>query len=123
MLSADIDKQLLHHRLTILLDQLPSKHLSLPLGLVPEDDGGFRRIHDLSYPRGYSTNDHELGSVEYITFGDDINAVRRIGRGTALIKKNLQDAVRHIPSRILLRMQFDKIANAYPQVQGLVFPL
>lgn len=91
LLSADIDKPLLHHSLTLLLDQPPSKHLSLPLNLVPKDDGGFRGIHDLSYPRGHSISDylsHELGSLKYVTFDDAINAVKRIGCGTTLIKKD-----------------------------------
>ena len=42
--------------------------ISSPLGLVPKHDGGFRKIHHLSYPSGDSVNDYvadEASSLSY----------------------------------------------------------
>jgi len=37
--------------------QTTNSAVTLPLGLVPKADGGFRRIYDLSSPKGSSVND------------------------------------------------------------------
>lgn len=58
ILAADIQKQLDHDRLTRLPSPPSSRFISSPLGLIPKADGGWRRIHDLSYPQGYSVNNH-----------------------------------------------------------------
>lgn len=74
--------------------------ISSPLGLVPKPDGGWRRIHHLSFPKGLSVNCHipeEWGSLEYTTFDKAIEAVLRCGPGAVMIKKDLADAFRHIP--------------------------
>lgn len=71
-----------------------------PLGLVPKHDGGWRRIHDLSFPYGLSVNDGiplEWGALEYATFDDVVAALLQQGRGAILVKRNLKDAFRHIP--------------------------
>jgi hypothetical protein len=71
-----------------------------PLGLVPKGSGGWRRIHHLSYPRGSSVNDHipaEWAALEYATVDQAIALVAAQGPGAVLIKRDLQDAFRHIP--------------------------
>jgi hypothetical protein len=71
-----------------------------PLGLVPKGTGGWRRIHHLSYPRGSSVNDHipaEWAALEYATVDQAIALVAAQGPGAILIKRDLQDAFRHIP--------------------------
>lgn len=49
-----------------------------PLGLVLKHDGGWRRIHNLSHPRGTSINDHipkEYGTLDYTNIYQIYNAV------------------------------------------------
>lgn len=49
-----------------------------PLGLVPKHEGGWRRIHHLSYPRGSSVNDYipdGAGELRYTRFQE----VHKIG--------------------------------------------
>jgi hypothetical protein len=56
--------------------------VSSPLGLVPKHDGGQRRVHDLSYPRGKSVNDDipaEYGAIEYVTLHTILARVRQAG--------------------------------------------
>ena len=67
-LTADVNKQLAAGRLSILSEPLPGHYICSPLGLVPKSNGGWRRIHDLSYPKGQSVNDgilRDWGSLEY----------------------------------------------------------
>ena len=74
-----------------------------PLGLVPKHDGGWRRIHDLSYPYGNSVNDgipQDWGTLEYTTFDDAVVILLRQGPGALLVKRDLKDAFRHIPVAI-----------------------
>jgi hypothetical protein len=74
--------------------------LCSPLGLVPKGSGGWRRIHHLSYPRGSSVNDHipaEWAALEYATVDQAIALVAKQGSGALLVKRDLQDAFRHIP--------------------------
>lgn len=100
ILRADIEKQLQHNRLTVLHKQPKQRHISSPLGLVPKSDGGFRRIHDLLYPKGSSVNDHiphDHGALEYVTFDDAVDAVLQHGKGAIMVKRDLSDAFRHIP--------------------------
>ena len=116
ILSNDIAKQVSHHRL-VECDITPSSHfISSPLGLVPKHDGGWRRIHDLSHPRGRSVNDFILkahGALEYTAFDDAVSAVIRQGPGAKLVKKDLSDAFRHIPvamqDRWLLGFHWDDV--------------
>jgi hypothetical protein len=105
-LSLDIARELSHHRIM----QVPAPDstapdtvtafICSPLGLVPKGSGGWRRIHHLSYPRGSSVNDHipaEWAALEYSTVDQAIALVAAQGPGATLIKRDLQDAFRHIP--------------------------
>ena len=74
--------------------------ISSPLGLVPKSNGGFRRIHHLSHPKGRSVNCNipkDWGALEYTCFDEPVAMITRIGPGAMLIKKDLADAFRHIP--------------------------
>ena len=68
-----------------------------PLGLVPKHDGGYRRIHDLSFPPGKSINDgipKVFGMIEYTTFD---NIAARIHLGDLIVKRDIKDAFRIVP--------------------------
>ena len=98
-LTKDLEKQIANDRVTPIATPWKS-FISSPLGLVPKPDGGWRRIHHLSFPKGLSVNCHipeEWGSLEYTTFDKAIEAVLRCGPGAVMIKKDLADAFRHIP--------------------------
>ena len=80
--------------------QNEARYVCSPLGLVPKHDGGWRRIHDLSFPRGQSVNDgipHDWGALEYATFDDAVDALLSKGPGAQFVKRDLKDAFRHIP--------------------------
>ena len=67
---------------------------------MPKSDSGWRRIHDLSYPRGKSVNDgipDDFGALEYATLDEAIAALLLRGIGAILVKRDLSDAFRHIP--------------------------
>ena len=49
ILTQDLDKQIAHNRVTK-LDTILDAYISSTLGLEPKPDGGWRRIHHLSYP-------------------------------------------------------------------------
>ena len=56
--------------------------ISSPLGLVPKGDGGFRRIHHLSHPRGSSVNDFipdNLSKITYISIKEIYTAILTAG--------------------------------------------
>ncbi|KAI0994450.1 hypothetical protein K3495_g13731 [Podosphaera aphanis] len=63
--------------------QLPF-FISSPLGLVPEGNGGFRRIQDLSFPPGTSVNafiPKAYNSLEYTTIYEIYDAIVAAGKG------------------------------------------
>ena len=100
ILSSDLQKQLHHDRLVHIDPATEAPFVCSPLGLVPKHDGGWRRIHDLSFPPGNSVNDgilQEWGSLEYTTFDDAVNTLLRQGPGAILVKRDLKDAFRHVP--------------------------
>ena len=100
ILTADLQKQLEHGRLTQVDPQAEAQYVCSPLGLVPKHDGGWRRIHDLSFPQGQSVNDgipHDWGSLEYATYDDAVDSLLSKGPGAQFVKRDLKDAFRHIP--------------------------
>ena len=100
ILSSDLQKQLDHDRLVKVDPATDAPFVCSPLGLVPKHDGGWRRIHDLSFPPGNSVNDgipQEWGSLEYTTFDEAVDALLRQGSGAVLVKRDLKDAFRHVP--------------------------
>ena len=89
ILSSDLQKQLYHDRLVQIDPATKAPFVCSPLGLVPKHDGGWRRIHDLSFPAGNSVNDgipQEWGSLEYTIFDDAVDALLRQGPGVILVK-------------------------------------
>ena len=103
ILTADLQKQLQHDRLSQIDPQADAQYVCSPLGLVPKHDGGWRRIHDLSYPHGHSVNDgipQDWGALEYATYDDAVDALLSIGPGAQFVKRDLKDAFRHIPVAI-----------------------
>ena len=100
ILTADLQKQTQHGRLALVDPQQEPRYVCSPLGLVPKHDGGWRRIHDLSFPPYTSVNDgiHQAwGALEYTTFDDAVDALLQQGRGAKFVKRDLKDAFRHIP--------------------------
>ena len=100
ILASDLQKQQLHTSLTKIGPQPSYPFISSPLGLVPKSDGGWRRIHDLSFPKGKSVNDgipEDFGALEYASLDDAIEVLLTIGRGAILVKRDLSDAFRYIP--------------------------
>lgn len=74
--------------------------ISSPLGLVPKYDGGFRKIHHLSYPRGSSVNDYiasEFSTLSYSSLQNLFAKIIAAGRHAVLIKRDIKDAFRNIP--------------------------
>ncbi|KAJ5378275.1 uncharacterized protein N7496_005684 [Penicillium cataractarum] len=85
-----------------------------PLGLVPKHDGGWRRIHDLSYPHGRSVNESipdSASAIQYISIDNIFSLIRTSGRGCYIIKRDIKDAFRNIPvapaDRPLLAFSWD----------------
>ena len=100
LLTADLQKQVLHDRLTKINGPPEPLFISSPLGLVQKHDGGWRRIHDLSYPHGRSVNNgipQEHEALEHVTFDDGIAAQLTQGPEAILVRRDLSDAFRHVP--------------------------
>ena len=71
---------------------------SSPLGLIPKhDQGKFRLIHDLSFPRGDSINFHtskQFTSVQYETLDHVVDLVQDCGQDCFIAKADIKDAFR-----------------------------
>ncbi len=70
------------------------------LGLVPKHDGGWRRIHHLSHPRGESVNDYiPDGACEmrYTSFQEVLQLVTNAGWHCIILKRDVKDAFRNVP--------------------------
>ena len=99
-LTADLHKQLQNNCLTEVDPQEVPQYFCSPLGLVPKYDGGWRRIHDLSFPYRESVNDgipQHWGALKYATYDEAVEALQQQGQGAQLVKRDLKDAFRHIP--------------------------
>ena len=71
-----------------------------PLGLVPKHDGGWRRIHDLSWPEGFSVNDSipdEAVAIRYTSLENIFDLVCQHGPGCYIIKRDIKEAFRNVP--------------------------
>ena len=82
-------------------DQTAGVHTS-PIGLVPKShqSNKWRTICDLSSPSGCSVNDgipRELCSLQYASVDDAVSIIQHLGRGTQLVKLDIQDAYRIVP--------------------------
>lgn len=99
ILTQDLEKQIAHNRVTK-LEAVPETYISSPLGLEPKANGGWQRIHHLSYPQGNSVNCHILcdyGTLEYKSIDDATAILISMGKGTVMIKRDLSEASCHIP--------------------------
>lgn len=77
-----------------------SPFITSPLGLVPKHDGGLRKIHHLSYPKGTSVNDYiaaEASALSYTSLQRIFEKVLKAGRHSVLIKRDVKDAFQNIP--------------------------
>lgn len=66
-----------------------------PLGLVPKHDGGWRRIHDLSWPPGQGFNQSipdSWSAIEYMTIDAIYEQVTQAGPGCTIIKRDATEA-------------------------------
>jgi hypothetical protein len=75
-------------------------YICLPLGLVSKHDKGWRRIHHLSHPLSRSVNDHirpDSVALKYVTLEEIWTTIIKTGRGSTIIKRDIQDAFRIIP--------------------------
>jgi len=86
------------------ISSLPQFYVISPLGAVEKRANGtrtgWRRIHDLSFPKGASVNDGipaHYGTLLYQTLDDAIRLIGHHGRHTVLRKRDLKDAFRMIP--------------------------
>ncbi|KAJ5874994.1 uncharacterized protein N7529_003424 [Penicillium soppii] len=71
-----------------------------PLGLVPKHDGGWRRIHDLSWPPRQGVNQgipDPWSAIEYMSIDDIYEQVIQAGPGCTIIKRDIKDAFRIVP--------------------------
>ncbi len=74
--------------------------ISSPLGLDPKHDGGWRKIHHPSHPRGHSVNDHipdGAKEMRYTRFQDVLRMVTQAGRNCVILKRDVKDAFRNVP--------------------------
>ena len=79
---------------------LPVVHTS-PIGLVPKSEPDhWRLIVDLSFPFRHSVNDgisSEWSSISYASVDDAVELILHLGRGTQLVKLDLEKAYRNVP--------------------------
>jgi hypothetical protein len=107
LVTADLQKQLAAKRLKIYDNSatLPTDYVASPLGLTDKSDGTKRRIHHLSFPPNSpseSINGNiptEYGTLQYATMDNVISILSQepYGLGSILVKRDLEDAFRHIP--------------------------
>ena len=102
-LEEGINEDLKLHR-TRVINPLPKAYYISPLGLVPKTTAGittgWRRIHDLSAPRGRSVNDgipKHYGTIVYETFQFALRLIGKAGKGCTLVKRDLKSAFRYVP--------------------------
>lgn len=99
IISQDLENQIKHDRVSQ-VDILPAHFISSPLGLVPEPNSGWQRIHHLSHPCGSSVNcniPEEFEILKYTTFDEAIAVLLKVGPNAVFVKRDLADAFRYIP--------------------------
>jgi hypothetical protein len=115
LLQSDLEKQLSANRLQIYNSEadLPLGYVASPLGLVDKSDGSKRRIHHLSFAdpnlssgSSLSVNDNipeEFAKLQYSTIEDVMTILSSpgYGPGSILVKRDLEDAFRHVPVSVL----------------------
>ena len=105
IIESKIVKELAAGRIIGPLSSPPAinKYRVSPLGVVPKKKPGeFRMIHHLSYPPGYSVNDHiptELSAVKYATIQDAVSHITKCQNVVYMAKVDIESAFRIIPVR------------------------
>lgn len=78
----------------------PNFHCS-PMAIVPKKTPGeFRRIHNLSAPKGHAINEgipQHVATVKYQKLDHAFDIISKYGKGTLLAKCDIEDAFRLIP--------------------------
>lgn len=96
-MDESIAKDLALHRISIVPNNLSPLIVS-PLGFTPKHDGGLRKIHDLSHPKGQSVNDFIVTDhLEYVRFEAILDMIVKSGLGCIIFKRDMTDAFRNIP--------------------------
>lgn len=70
------------------------------LGLVAKHDGGWRRIHDLSWPPGQGLNQgipDAWSVIEYMAIDDIYDQILQAGAGCNIIKRDIKTSFRIVP--------------------------
>ena len=86
--------------------QATDSAVTLPLGLVPKVDSGFRRIYDLSLPKGFLVNnsiDLAWATLHYTQVETILAHVIIASRGCYLVKQDIRDAFQIMPVLVQLR--------------------
>ena len=85
-----------------------------PIHAVPKDSGGFRLIHNLSFPIGDSINSriHDMdATVQYSSFDDALDMVSSAGSCCLMLKFDIRNAFKLLPVAVedwhLLGFYFD----------------
>ena len=104
IVTREISNEISKNRLQCYPDAmtLPAHFTASPLGLTDKSDGSKRRIHHLSFPVNDPSSinsgiSDEYGAINYSRITEAITAVQRHGRGCLLIKRDFENAFRHIP--------------------------
>ena len=104
IVTAEISKEVMLNRLACYTEfsQLPQQFATSPWGLTDKLDGLKRRIHHLSYPTSNTSSinggiPEEYSMISYSTISKAISAVRQFGKGSWLIKRDFENAFRHVP--------------------------
>lgn len=102
--TADITTELNQKRITCYTDirHLPEHFTASPLGLTDKSDGSKRRIHHLSYSENEENSinggiPEEYGRITYSSVEDAISAIQMFGPCCFLLKRDFENAFRHIP--------------------------
>jgi hypothetical protein len=102
-------------------------YICSPLGLVPKHDKGWRRIHHLSHPPSRSVNDHirpDSAALKYVTLEEIWTTIIKTGRGSTIIKRDIQDAFRIIPIAVFQQWLLGfQVNGKYYQETCLLFGL
>jgi len=104
IITREIQNEIANNRLERYADYsaLPPHFTLSPLGLTDKSDCSKRRISHLSFPADdpFSINSgipDEYGTIYYSPISEAISAIQRFGKGSLLIKRDFENAFRHIP--------------------------
>lgn len=98
VITKKLSKDLAYGRV-LKVQGIPVPFISLPLGLIPKHDSGFRRIHHLSHPKGESVNYYILehySNIKYTSLKQIYALVVKGRRGCTIVKKDIKDTFRNI---------------------------